>query len=281
MSNIVSAQTKNETCKERWAFSAQCCDSHSIPRTLALTIYGDLDLSIIDEMPAGRKKVITEIIPENKRDDAYKKIREELKSERWLYVICPKIGEELGQNWSQEDLQADGAEQRKTQQGFYFVLTEWFVRAPNVNIAKIKERHFPEYEIATMHSKMSKQKKEQVMKDFWGLKLIFSFRPLKGFTPEVGVNVPNATVIIIEGARDLGSLSFTKLKVGLFVQHIQSYWYLLQMQRLTDAIDRLEGFNKSFKWFWTCRIRFAASLELGFYLETNNGELAILLWKLW
>ena len=66
-----------------------------IPRTLALTIYGDLDLSIIDQMPEGRKKVITEIVSENKRQDAYEKIQKELEEGRQVYIICPKIDDTL------------------------------------------------------------------------------------------------------------------------------------------------------------------------------------------
>jgi ATP-dependent DNA helicase RecG len=64
-----------------------------IPRTLALTIYGDLDLSLLDEMPMGRKKIITEIITPNKRESTYTEIRKELQAGRQLYVICPRIFE--------------------------------------------------------------------------------------------------------------------------------------------------------------------------------------------
>jgi ATP-dependent DNA helicase RecG len=69
-----------------------------IPRTLALTIYGDLDLTILDEMPAGRKQIITEIIPDTKRESAYEKIKEEMAKGRQLYVICPRI-DEPDQKW--------------------------------------------------------------------------------------------------------------------------------------------------------------------------------------
>ena len=62
-----------------------------IPRTLAFTIYGDLDLSLLDEMPLGRKQIITEIIPPNKREETYEQIKQELKNGRQLYVICPRI----------------------------------------------------------------------------------------------------------------------------------------------------------------------------------------------
>ena len=64
-----------------------------IPRTLALTIYGDLDLTLLDEMPEGRKKIITEIVLPIDRDKTYEKIRDELKAGRQAYVICPRIDE--------------------------------------------------------------------------------------------------------------------------------------------------------------------------------------------
>lgn len=64
-----------------------------IPRTLALTIYGDLDLSLLEEMPMGRKPIITEIITPDKRDETYEKVHKELESGRQLYVICPRINE--------------------------------------------------------------------------------------------------------------------------------------------------------------------------------------------
>jgi ATP-dependent DNA helicase RecG len=64
-----------------------------IPRTLALTIYGDLDLTLLDEMPAGRKEVSTKIVPAEKRDEAYVEIKKELALGRQLYIICPRINE--------------------------------------------------------------------------------------------------------------------------------------------------------------------------------------------
>jgi len=145
-----------------------------IPRTLALTVYGDLDLSIIDEMPSGRKKVITEIVPENKREDAYKKIEEELEKGKQMYVICPKIDE------------PDEGQQIKLD-----------VKSVTSEAKRLKEKVFPNKNIDIMHSKMSKQKKEEVMKKFEEKKIDIL---VSTSVIEVGVNIPNATVIIIEGA---------------------------------------------------------------------------------
>ena len=111
-----------------------------IPRTLALTIYGDLDLSIINEMPQGRKEVITEIVKENKRWEAYDKIKKELVSGRQLYIICPKIDD--GNN-EEERIKLD-------------------VKICNNRIQKIKKDIFQNYNIEIMHSKMSKQKKKKL-----------------------------------------------------------------------------------------------------------------------
>src|SRR3989339_364508 len=114
-----------------------------IPRTLALTIYGDLDLSLLDKMPAGRKPIITEIITPDKREETYEKIHAELANGRQLYVICPRIFEpdpekELALN----------------------------VKSAVEEAKRLKREVFREYEIGVLHSKMSKQKKEGVMKEF-------------------------------------------------------------------------------------------------------------------
>src|SRR6185436_16467573 len=110
-----------------------------IPRTLALTIYGDLDLSLLDEMPAGRKQVITEIITPDKRDRTYEEIRKELRDGRQLYIICPRIFE------NEEGLE---------------------MKSVTSEAKRLKKEVFKEYEIGILHSKMSKEKKEAVMEDF-------------------------------------------------------------------------------------------------------------------
>ncbi len=190
-----------------------------IPRTLALTIYGDLDLSIIDEMPAGRKKVITEIVSENKRGLAYDKIREELQAGRQLYVICPKIDEQD----IEEKIKLD-------------------VKSVTSEAKRLKKDVFPEYEIAIMHSKMSKQKKEQVMKDFEEHKIDIL---VSTSVIEVGVNVPNATVIIIEGAERFGLAQLHQLRGRVIRSTHQSYCYLFANAKADKTIDRLKALTKA------------------------------------
>jgi ATP-dependent DNA helicase RecG len=150
-----------------------------IPRTLALTIYGDLDLSLLDEMPKGRKNIITEIITPEKREDIYEKVRTELKSGRQAYVICPRI-------FSAEGGPASGWEETKVE-----------MKSVVAEAKRLKKEVFKEYSIEVLHSKMSKNKKEEVMKNFTDGKIDILCATS---VVEVGVNVPNATVILIEGA---------------------------------------------------------------------------------
>ena len=216
-----------------------------IPRTLALTIYGDLDLSIIDEMPLGRKKVITEIVPENKRGDSYEKIKKELEAGRQLYVICPKIGEEFGQsvsgsiteavepstskNLSRDLLRADGN-----------TLSE--LRTVNDEARRLKKDIFQNYNIDIMHSKMTKEKKEKVMKDFAEKKIDIL---VSTSVIEVGVNVPNATVIIIEGSERFGLAQLHQLRGRVIRSNYQSYCYLFADAKSNKTIDRLKALTKA------------------------------------
>ena len=190
-----------------------------IPRTLALTIYGDLDLSIIDEMPAGRKKVITEIVSPAKREDAYEKIKKELKLGHQLYVICPRIDE--------PDPDKEKAVISKS------VLAE---------AIRLKKEIFPEYNIGTMHSKMTKDKKEKVMRDFAEHKIDIL---VSTSVIEVGVNVPNATSIIIEGAERFGLAQLHQLRGRVIRSNDQSYCYLFAEAKTDKTLDRLKALTKA------------------------------------
>lgn len=191
-----------------------------IPRTLALTIYGDLDLSIISDMPEGRKRVITEIISENKRENAYEKIKKELEDGRQVYVICPKIEE---RETAEEQMKLD-------------------VKSVSGEAKRLKKDVFPEYNIDIMHSKMSKQKKEKVMKDFEEHKIDIL---VSTSVIEVGVNIPNATVIVIEGAERFGLAQLHQLRGRVMRSVIQSYCYLFADAKTDKTIDRLKALTKA------------------------------------
>jgi ATP-dependent DNA helicase RecG len=216
-----------------------------IPRTLALTIYGDLDLSIIDEMPLGRKQVITEIVPENKRETSYEKIKKELEAGRQLYVICPKIGEELGQSVSGSITQAvEPSTSKKPSKVLLRADGNTLSELRNVTdeAKRLKKDIFPNYNIDIMHSKMSKEKKEKTMKDFKEKKIDIL---VSTSVIEVGVNVPNATVIIIEGAERFGLAQLHQLRGRVIRSTFQSYCYLFADAKSDKTIDRLKALTKA------------------------------------
>ena len=186
-----------------------------IPRTLALTIYGDLDLTILDQMPLGRKPINTEITPPDKREDAYEKIRDELKSGRQVYVICPRINE--------PDPEKEMAVIAKS-------VTE--------EAKRLKKDVFPEYEIGIIHSKMTKQKKEEVMESFLNKEVDILCATS---VIEVGVNVPNATTIIIEGAERFGLAQLHQLRGRVIRSNHQAYCYLFAEAKSKKTIDRLKA----------------------------------------
>ncbi len=190
-----------------------------IPRTLALTIYGDLDLSLLDEMPAGRKQIITEIITPNKRNETYEKVRAELQNGRQLYVICPRINE---------------AEPEKE-----MALN---VKSAVEEAKRLKKEVFREYEIGVLHSKMSKEKKEEVMADFTSGRINILCATS---VVEVGVNVPNATIIIIEGAERFGLAQLHQLRGRVIRSTHQAYCYIFAEAKSEKTIERLKALKNA------------------------------------
>ncbi len=184
-----------------------------IPRTLALTIYGDLDLSLLEEMPMGRKPIITEIITPDKRENTYREIQKQLQEGRQLYVICPRIFE------------ADPEKELALN-----------VKSAVSEAKRLKKEVFREYEIGVLHSQMSKQKKEEVMKDFTDNKLQILCATS---VIEVGVNVPNATIIIIEGAERFGLAQLHQLRGRVIRSNHQAYCYVFADAKSEKTIDRL------------------------------------------
>ena len=186
-----------------------------IPRTLALTIYGDLDLSVLDEMPVGRKPVITEIIDPENRNEVYEKVRKQLALGRQAFVICPRIDEP--DPTKELALQAKSAIAEAT---------------------RLKKEVFPEYEIDILHSKMKNDDKEKVMDMFKdGRKKIL----VSTSVVEVGVNVPNATVMIIEGAERFGLAQLHQLRGRIIRSNDQAYCYVFTESKTKTALARLKA----------------------------------------
>ena len=210
-----TAQRRKLVRKDKIAPHLLSMTATPIPRTLALTIYGDLDLSLLDEMPAGRKQIITEIITPDKRDETYEKVREELQKGRQLYVICPRIDE------------PDPSKEMAVQ-----------AKSAVAEAKRLKKEIFKEYEIGVLHSKMSKQKKEEVMKDFTDGKIHILCATS---VVEVGVNVPNATIIIIEGAERFGLAQLHQLRGRVIRSNHQAYCYVFADAKSNKTIQRLKA----------------------------------------
>lgn len=183
-----------------------------IPRTLALTMYGDLDLTILDELPEGRKKVITNVVYGEKRKDTYEEIRTQLKQGRQLYVICPRIDEDEEKS---------------------------ILKAVTSEAKRLKNEVFKEYTIGILHSKMSPLKKEEIMSKFSSgeIQILVATSVV-----EVGVNVPNATVIIIEGAERFGLAQLHQLRGRVLRSSHQAYCYVFADTSTKKTVDRLQAF---------------------------------------
>jgi ATP-dependent DNA helicase RecG len=190
-----------------------------IPRTLALTLYGDLDLSLLDEMPPGRKKIITEIVLPGQRKATYEKVRGEIKAGRQAYVICPRINE--------PDPTKEGAILAKS-------VTE--------EAKRLKKDVFQEFEIAVLHGKMTPAEKEKVMNNFnsGAIDILVATSVV-----EVGVNVPNATVIIIEGGERFGLAQLHQLRGRVQRSNHQPYCFVFTESSGEKTADRLRALQKA------------------------------------
>jgi len=186
-----------------------------IPRTLALTIYGDLDLTLLDEMPPGRKKIITEIVRPAERSKAYETMRALLQEGRQAYVICPRIDEP----------DPDKA----------FALQAKSVKA---EANRLKKDIFPEYEIDILHSKMTPKEKDSVMARFSNHEIDIL---VATSVVEVGVNVPNATMIMIEGAERFGLSQLHQLRGRVVRSNHQAYCFVVPESRGESTASRLKA----------------------------------------
>jgi ATP-dependent DNA helicase RecG len=190
-----------------------------IPRTLALTIYGDLDLTLLDEMPAGRKPIITEVVVTAQMNSVYEKMREQLKLGRQAYVICPRIDEPDP-------------------------LKEMALNAKSVveTSRVLQEKVFPEYRIALIHGKLKPDEKDQIMKEFTEKRIDIL---VATSVIEVGVNVPNATVILIEGGERFGLAQLHQLRGRVIRSNHQAYCFIVNESKSKKSVDRLKAIMKA------------------------------------
>ena len=190
-----------------------------IPRTLALTVFGDLDLSIVDQMPSGRKPIITEIIADDKRQEMYERVHTELEQGRQAYVICARI----------QDPDPD-------------LMSKLNVKSVQEEALRLKKNDFKNYNIGILHGKMKTADKDKTMKDFLDGKIDIL---VATSVVEVGVNVPNATVIMIEGSDRFGLSQIHQLRGRVIRGNHQAYCFLCTSTTNEKTIGRLDALRKA------------------------------------
>jgi ATP-dependent DNA helicase RecG len=223
-----------------------------IPRTLALTAYGDLDLSLIDEMPANRKKTKTIIVEPSQRKEAYNFIDKEVKEGKGVFVIFPKIdsaatklkeitdkagpvtGSFVPQNYPAGSLSLN-----------QLAVNE--VKALKEEYERLSKEVFPDLRITMLHGKMKAPEKERIMLDFKKGEIDIL---LSTSVVEVGVDVPRATIMMIEGAERFGLSQLHQFRGRVGRSDMQSYCFLfttdpsmLNRKRLKALVESNNGFE--------------------------------------
>lgn len=181
-----------------------------IPRTLSLAIFGDLDLSLITQMPRGRKKIITKIVAPAGRTQAYEFIRNQINEGRQAFVICPLV---------EESEKIEGKAAKKEQE-------------------KLQKEIFPDLKISLLHGKMKGKEKEKVMQTFKDREADIL---VSTSVVEVGIDIPNATVMLIEGADRFGLAQLYQFRGRVGRGEHQSYCFLFTDSTAKTTRQRLKA----------------------------------------
>ncbi len=184
-----------------------------IPRTLSLTLYGDLDISTIDEMPAGREKVATRWVPPERRDAAYGFVRKQVGEGRQAFVVCPLVNES-------SSIEAKAA-------------TEEFQR--------LSGEVFPDLRVGLLHGRLSSKEKDAVMRRFRDGELDVLVTTA---VVEVGIDVANATIMLIEGAERFGLAQLHQFRGRVGRGEHKSYCLLLSETQSDTAKERLSALER-------------------------------------
>ena len=193
-----------------------------IPRTLALIIYGDLDVSVIDELPPGRTPVETYVVREDKRARMYNFVRRLVGEGRQVYIICPAVEENTEGTMQSVEWEGDGP--------------ALDLKAVTTYAKKLQTEVFPDLRVDFLHGKMKPREKEAVMAAFAAgeTQVLVSTTVI-----EVGVDVPNAALIIIENAERFGLSQLHQLRGRVGRGKHQSYCVLITNTRSVEAMQRL------------------------------------------
>ena len=199
-----------------------------IPRTMSLVVFADLDVSVIDEMPKNRRQIITKVISSNEREKAYNFIRKEVKEGNQVFVVCPLIEEKTGETDSMVLFDEDKKTVTKESQ-------------------RLQKEVFPDLKIGMLHGKMKSKEKDAVMQDFKAKKYDIL---VSTSVVEVGVDIPNATVMLIENAEAFGLAQLHQFRGRVGRSDKQSYCLLFSSSNSENARKRLsfmESISSGFK----------------------------------
>lgn len=186
-----------------------------IPRTVVLTLHGELELSVLNEMPKGRKTIKTHLVPQVKKMDGYKWIADHIKREKvQVFVVCPLIEESE-------------------------IETMKSVKAATQEYEYLKKTIFPEFNVALLHGKMKSVEKDKLMQDFKEKKYDIL---VTTSVVEVGIDIANATIMIIEGADRFGIAQLHQLRGRVGRSEKQSYCFLYTEKTDPSVINRLNYF---------------------------------------
>lgn len=186
-----------------------------IPRTVALTLYGDLELSVLDELPKGRKNIKTWLVPPEKRQGAYSWIEQQIKeTDSQAFIICPFVEES-------ENMQT--------------------VKAATVEFERLQKDIFPNLKLGLLHGRMTAKQKDEELQKFKNKEFdILVSTPVV----EVGIDIPNATIMMIEGAERFGLAQLHQLRGRVGRGEKQSYCLLFTETRSQDTYNRLKSLEK-------------------------------------
>lgn len=202
-----------------------------IPRTLALAMYGDLDISRVDEMPKGRLRVLTYALDESYRPRILDFIRKQVSLGGQVYIICPAIEEKDGS----DDTDSENLTSMKTEQGPF--RAEKGIHLKNaVDYSRELSDALPDLKISCLHGKLSSAEKDRIMTEFAEGR---SDVLVSTTVIEVGVNVPNATLMIIENAERFGLSQIHQLRGRVGRGEKQSYCILMSDSKGENAGERL------------------------------------------
>ncbi len=200
-----------------------------IPRTLALTLFGDLELSIIDELPKGRKPILTKLVPNENRAKAYNFVKEKIREGRQVFVVCPRI----------EKSKPDENEKEVSNK----IPDKWKdAKTIEEEYENLSKNIFPEFSVGFIHGKIKSEEKEKIMKNFKDNKIQIL---IATSLIEVGIDVPNATIMIIEGSEYFGLSQLYQLRGRIGRGEHQSFCLLFSDSKNASSNSRLNALIKA------------------------------------